>query len=181
MGQESHAGRAVNRACSLHGSDRGGRQPAQARPRASAGWARQRLCDHSPADRPRRRGAQAWTLATNQGHGGDHGNQHTGGKNNNVHLAAPQPQGNSREAALRRLAKEVAAGNEAAAQMREAVLAGMKSAHGALVELGLRRRAIASRTRSGLVNCRQCSLDRPHDAGHAKERLLHYHQECPKF
>lgn len=64
---------------------------------------------------------------------------------NNVNEVASlpgRPQGNSREAALRRLAKEASAGNEAAVQMREAVLAGEKSPHGALVELGLRRRAI---------------------------------------
>ena len=66
---------------------------------------------------------EAWTLATNLGHGGDRKSEKI--KENIVNLDWPEkPQGNSREAALRRLAKEASAGNEAAAAARRAVLAG---------------------------------------------------------
>lgn len=51
---------------------------------------------------------------------------------NNVNEIASRPgrpQGNSREAALRRLAKEASAGNEAAAQMRRSASATGKQPH----------------------------------------------------
>jgi hypothetical protein len=58
-----------------------------------------------------------WTEATRQEAGGDRQSEEARKESivNNVHDAFPaRPQGNSREAALRRLAKEAANGNEAA-------------------------------------------------------------------
>lgn len=68
-----------------------------------------------------------WTEMTRREAGGDRQSEEARKESivNNVHDAPPtRPQGNSREAALRRLAKEASAGNEAAAAARRAVLAG---------------------------------------------------------
>lgn len=70
-------------------------------------------------------------------HGGDRGNQHTGGKSDNVRLAneatAPKSEyGNSRAYLLRRLNKE-------APGLYQEVLDGRMSANKAAIEAGIRK------------------------------------------
>lgn len=57
----------------------------------------------------------------------------------NVHDVPAKPDGNSREAALRRLNKLEREGDERAVEAKRAVVAGEKSAHRALIDLGPRR------------------------------------------
>jgi hypothetical protein len=64
-------------------------------------------------------------------HGGDHGNQYTGGKIDNVNLATPD--GNSRDQALRALRKHNPA-------IYKEVISGKLSAHAGMIKAGLRRR-----------------------------------------
>src|SRR5262245_53066346 len=67
-------------------------------------------------------------------HGGDHGNQYTGGKSNIVTLAT-QPKGNERAKALRRLRKD-------RPDLHEQVLEKKLSPHAAMVEAGFRPKTI---------------------------------------
>lgn len=63
-------------------------------------------------------------------HGGDHGNQYTGGKMDNVQLDTP-PTGNSRQRAIHRL-------RDARPDLHAQVIAGDLTPHAAMVEAGFR-------------------------------------------
>jgi hypothetical protein len=71
--------------------------------------------------------------ATQEKQGGDHGNQYTGGKSNNVNNANEQrgAVGNNRQQALRKLRKD-------SPTLHAEVLAGKLSPHGAMVKAGFR-------------------------------------------
>lgn len=68
-------------------------------------------------------------------HGGDHGNQYTGGKSDIIRLAKPQ-HGTSADYALRKLRSD-------RSDLHARVLAGELSPHAAMVEAGFRRRTFS--------------------------------------
>lgn len=72
-----------------------------------------------------------WREEMTEEHGGDHGNQYTGGKNNNVILAAPV-QGNSRSYTVARLKQQ-------APELFEKVVSGELSANAAAIQAGFRK------------------------------------------
>jgi hypothetical protein len=83
---------------------------------------------------------------TQKGPGSHRGNQHTTGKDNNIHLSTPGPKGTDKRAALRRLRKD-------RPDLHAKVLAGELTPHGAMVEAGFRPRAYRMPTTiSGLVD-----------------------------
>lgn len=94
-----------------------------------------------------------WDRAVRGGHGGDR--RSAASKFDNVQLDAPT--GNTAAAGLRRLDKEAGAGNGIAAQALEAVKAGTKSVHRAMVECGFRKgidpevKALAARNAAELI------------------------------
>lgn len=77
--------------------------------------------------------------AMQHAHGGDRGNQYTGGKVNIIHVAT-KPDGTSAQRAVRQLRQHAEAGDEQVAALYAAVLAGEMSPHAAVVEAGLRKK-----------------------------------------
>ena len=82
-----------------------------------------------------------WTVATKGPQADEQERDEDGRFKSGVHNVNARPTGNSRKQALRRLDK-LAAIDERATELRRLVLAGEKSPHGALVELGKRRPTI---------------------------------------
>lgn len=75
-------------------------------------------------------------LAQDASQGGDHGNQYTGGKLDNIQAATPAPTGTSKAAGIRKLAKH-------APDALERVKRGEVTVNKALTEAGLRRKRTA--------------------------------------
>lgn len=72
-----------------------------------------------------------WHLEMTPEHGGDHGNQYTGGKSNNITLAAPD-RGTSRSYTVARLKQQ-------APELFEKVVSGELSANAAAIQAGFRK------------------------------------------
>jgi hypothetical protein len=86
----------------------------------------QRMCSDDSAAR----GLIEEELKKEAKHGGDHGNQYTGGKIDIINLATPD--GTSRDQALRALRKHNPA-------IYKEVISGKLSAHAGMIKAGLRR------------------------------------------